>query len=128
MERHVLKILSSSGEWHDYTSCIKAKGFGWKRNDLDSEKTVRVKTGRMRRDKITNKRTCSYDVMPTVSQETLVQMDDDLSQDTFIAEYSDLHGTRQSEFYCSSFEAKLVEVLENGTEKWEGQPFNMIEV
>lgn len=125
---YMLEIQSASGEWHDYTRYIKLKGFGWKRNDLHSEKTVRVKTGKMRIDKIGTKRTCSYEVMPTATQEVLIQMDDDLSQDSFNARYSDLHGKKTAEFYCSSFEATLAEVEDDGTEIWEGQSFTMIEV
>ncbi len=125
---YVLQIKSPSGAWHDYTMVVKAKGFGWKRNDLDTEKSVRVKNGRMRRDKITNKRTCEYDVMQTADKELLARLDDDLSQTEFTARYSDLHGKRESDFYCTSFEATLASVGEDGTEKWEGKPFTMIEV
>ncbi len=125
---YVLEILSPYGEWHDYTRYIKLKGMGWRRNDLDTEDTKRVKTGTMRRNKLGAKRTCSYEIMPTAGQEALIQMDDDLSQETFTARYSDLHGKRTSQFYCSSFEATLVEIEEDGTEIWEGQPFTMIEV
>jgi hypothetical protein len=39
----------------DYSSAIATKGYGWSRNDLDSDKTTRTKDGKMRRDKITTK-------------------------------------------------------------------------
>lgn len=123
---NILKILSASGEWHDYSRYIQRRGLGWTRNDLDTEKTVRTKDGRLRRDKIGSKRTCDYGLMP-MTQELTAQLDDDLSQDTFQAMYSDLHGTQTREFYCSSFNATLAEVL-GGIEYWENAAFNMIEV
>lgn len=125
---YALEILSRSGAWHDYTRYIRLKGAGWQRNDLDTEKTTRVKTGRMRRDKLCEKRTCTYEVMPTADMAMLAQIDDDLSQDTFTARYSDLHGKRTSEFYCSSFEATLNEIEDDGTEIWEGKSFTIIEI
>ena len=38
---------------HDYSSFVEYKGYGWSRNDLDSEKTTRVKNGDLRRKKVT---------------------------------------------------------------------------
>ena len=40
----------------DVSAHIQRKGYGWTRNDLDSEKTKRTKDGKLRRYKITEKR------------------------------------------------------------------------
>lgn len=122
----VLKILSASGEWHDYSRFIKRKGCGWSRDDLDSENTVRPKNGRLRRDKITEKRNLSYDVM-NMKRAELAQLDDDLSQPTFTATFLDLHGKQTREFYCSSFKATLGEITDEDGQ-WEDATFNMHEV
>lgn len=135
---NVLKILSASGEWHDYTPLIKLRGAGWKRNDIDNAKAGRTKDLHMRRGKLGEKRTCTYSLLQT-TRENAAQLDDDLRQETFRAVYADLHGQRESEFYCSEFEATLVVTHDNEdeggdgdstttTELWESKPFNMIEV
>ena len=53
-----MEILKING--HDYSTYVKSKGFGWSREDLDSDKTTRTKNGKMRRHKITTKRKLSY--------------------------------------------------------------------
>lgn len=123
---NILKIYAANGDLHDYSRYIQRRGLGWERNDVDSEKTVRVKTGNLRRNKITTKRKCAYTLMP-MSQELTAQLDTDLQQDTFRAIYSDLHGTYTRYFYCSAFSATLAEV-DGDTECWEDATFNMIEV
>lgn len=119
-----MEVLVING--HDYSGYVESKGAGWSRNDLDSEKTVRTKDGRMRRDKITTKRKLSYTLM-NMTREQLAQLDDDLSADTFTATYRDLHGTQTREFYCSSFSATLSDV-QDGNDVWKDAAFNMIEV
>lgn len=120
-----MEVLVING--HDYSPLVKRRGVGWKRNDLDNEQTKRTKAGTMRRDKITTKRTVSYEIMPTATQEELAQLDDDLSEETFSARYLDLHGIQTRTFYCSSFSATLDEI--DGEEgHWSGGAFNMIEV
>ena len=47
------------------------------RDDLDSEKTKRVKNGTMRRDKITEKRNLSFAMLP-MPEELAAQLDSDL--------------------------------------------------
>ena len=49
-----MTILEING--HDYARWVEDGGYSWSRDDLDSEKTKRVKNGTMRRDKITEKR------------------------------------------------------------------------
>lgn len=120
-----MEILVING--HDYSHLIKRKGVGWKRNDLDSEQTKRTKAGTMRRDKITTKRTVSYEIMPTATHAELMQLDDDLSRETFSARYLDLHGVQTRTFYCTSFAATIDEV-DGGNAIWSGGTFNMIEV
>lgn len=124
---NILQILSASGQWHDYSKYVQRRGLGWSRNDIDTENTLRTKSGLLRRDKITTKRTCNYTMMP-MPQDITAQLDDDLSQSTFTAIYSDLHSTQNRRFYCSSFGATLSEVTSNGDELWEDASFNMIEV
>lgn len=124
---NILSILSASGEWHDYSSYIKNGGYGWSRNDIDSEKTTRTKDTKLRRDKLGTKRKLSYSMIP-MPKEVLAQMDDDLSQATFTAKYDDLHGESTRTFYSSSLQGTLTVVFENGVELWQGASFSMIEV
>jgi len=118
------EILRIGG--HDWSSIIQSKGYGWTRNDLDTDQTKRTKDGKIRRDKIGTKRKLSFTTMP-VSQETLAQLDDDLSATTFNATYLDLHGVMTREFYCTSFETTLTQVID-GCNSWASATFNIIEV
>ena len=93
-----MEVLIING--NDYSSAIEAKGYGWSRNDLDSENTTRTKDGRMRRDKITTKRKLSYTTR-SIPRDMLARLDDDLNKTTCTVKYLDLHGIRTSEFYCS---------------------------
>lgn len=120
-----MEVLVING--HDYSRLVKRRGVGWKRNDLDSEQTKRTKAGTMRRDKITTKRTVSYEILPTATQIELAQLDTDLSSATFSAKYLDLHGVMTRTFYCSSFSATLDDVR-GGESNWSGGAFTMIEV
>lgn len=110
---------------HDYSRFIQRKGYGWSREDLDSENTKRTKDGKLRRDKITTKRKLSYTMM-NMSREQLAQLDDDLGNPTFSATYLDLHGRQTRTFYCSSFSATLGEITGRDGQ-WEEASFNMIE-
>lgn len=119
-----MEVLIING--HDYSQFIEGKGVGWSRNDLDSEKTTRTKAGTMRRYKICTKRKLTFKMM-NMTQTALAQLDDDLSDDTFVATYLDLHGVMTKTFYCSSFSATLAECSgDNPT--WEGATFSMTEV
>lgn len=110
----------------DYGPHIEAKGVGWSRNDVDSEKTVRVKDGTLRRDKITTKRKLSYKLFHMTRTE-LAGLDSALSADTFSATYMDLHGQQTRKFYCSSFSATLESAYTDDGE-WGDATFNIIEV
>ncbi|MCI8714306.1 MAG: hypothetical protein HFF66_00725 [Oscillospiraceae bacterium] len=112
---------------HDYSKFIKNTGYGWTRNDLDSDKSTRTKDGRLRRDKIGTKRKITYEVMGMTRQQ-LAQLDDDLSKDTFSATYMDLHGTATKEFYCSSFGGRLTTTRRDDDTSWQSDPFTIIEV
>lgn len=120
-----MNLLKING--HDYSGYIESGGYQWSREDIDSEKTVRTKDGRLRRDKIGEKRKLSYSMKP-MSRKLLAQLDDDLRGDTFSATYLDLHGEMTREFYCSSFPSNLVTVYEDGAELWAGASFHLIEV
>lgn len=119
-----MEILIIGGT--DYSDLIASKGYGWSRNDLDSEKTTRTKDGKMRRVKITTKRKLTYTTRPA-KRADLAALDAALSEATFQATYLDLHGKRTGTFYCSSFECELEEAAGN-TEVWGGAKFSMIEV
>lgn len=119
-----MEVLIING--HDYTRYIESKGYGWSREDLDTENTVRTKDGKLRRDKIGTKRKLSYDVFH-MSRDLLAQLDEDLSQPTFTATYQDLHGKQIRTFYCSSFSVDL-DMAADDYQQWGGASFNMIEV
>lgn len=119
-----MEVLVING--HDYSRFVERKGLEWARNDLDSEKTKRTKDGKMRRDKITTKRTIGYKLV-NMSQEEMAQLDDDLSDETFSAKYLDLHGVKMKTFYCSSFKARLSDV-QGEISHWDEAAFTMIEV
>lgn len=110
----------------DYSSVIATKGYGWSRNDLDSDKTTRTKNGTMRRDKITTKRKLRYTTR-SVKRDVLAKLDDDLNKPTCTVKYLDLHGVRTSTFYCSSMECTLEEAADDN-EVWGGATFNLTEV
>ena len=119
-----MEVLIING--NDYSSAIEAKGYGWSRNDLDSENTTRTKDGRMRRDKITTKRKLSYTTR-SIPRNMLAKLDDDLNKTTGTVKYLELHGSRTSEFYCSSMECTLEQAADDN-EVWGGATFNLIEV
>ena len=119
-----MEVLIING--NDYSSAIEAKGYGWSRNDLDSENTTRTKDGRMRRDKITTKRKLSFTTR-SIPRDMLARLDNDLNKTTCTVKYLDLHGIRTSEFYCSSMECTLEQAADDN-EVWGGATFNLIEV
>lgn len=117
------EILIING--HDWSSLVRRKGYGWTRNDLDSDQTTRTKNGTMRREKIATKRKLSFTTLPT-TRDKLAQLDEDLSETFFSATFLDLHGPMTREFYCTSFEVSLGEAAD-GHEQWESATFNIIE-
>ena len=120
-----MNVLVING--NDYTRYIEDGGFEWSRDDVDSEKTVRVKTGNMRRDKITEKRTLTYKMLP-MPEELAAQLDTDLHASEFSVQYHDLHGQQTRKFYCSKFPAKLHQVVKEGNLMWDGISFNLHEI
>lgn len=120
-----MEVLKINGA--DYSRFITRKGYGWSREDLDSEQTKRTRDGTLRRQKIGTKRKLSYQLMH-MTREELAALDDALSAATFSATYLDLHGITTKTFYCSSFTATLSDVLDGDCEVWEGAAFNLIEV
>lgn len=119
-----MEVLKIGGV--DYSAHIEVKGIGWSRNDVDSEKTKRVKSGDIRRDKITTKRKLSYKLIH-MTREQLAALDDALSATTFSATYLDLHGQQTRKFYCSSFSATLESAYTEDGE-WGDAAFSIIEV
>lgn len=120
-----MEILILNG--HDYTGCIEMSGYSWSRNDIDSEKTTRLKNGDMRRKKLTTKRKLQFRVLPHVPRETLAQIDSDLSLETFTLKYQDLHGAQTRKFYCSSFTATM-DYADGSTTVWSGAEFAVTEI
>ena len=116
------EILIING--HDWSSLVQRKGYGWTRNDLDSDQTKRPKNGVLRRVKIGTKRKLSFTTRP-LPRERLAQLDDDLSSTFFDARYLDLHGVMTKTFYCSSFETSVVEAGEGG--EWASASFALVE-
>lgn len=112
---------------HDYSKWIADGGFSWSRDDLDSEKTVRVKSGNMRRDKITEKRNLTYTMRP-MPESLAAQLDTDLHAATFNATYHDLHGEQKRKFYCSQFPANLRQVIDENNLMWDGISFSLHEI
>lgn len=125
MSSTVLKIQNGSS-WHDYSDMVKLSGLAWKRNDLDAEGSGRTLDGKMRRTKITDKRTLEFSLMPD-RQGRYVALDTDLQQPQFQAQYTDLHGVLTKTFYCSAFNATLDLDVEDAPE-WSGGSFTLIEV
>lgn len=121
-----MEFLKING--NDYSSFVEAKGYGWSRNDLDSDKTGRTKDGKLRRIKVTTKRKLSYKVFH-MTREQLAQLDNDLSLETVEVTYLDLHGERTGEFYCSSFSVDMEEIDADGvTTHWSGATFTLTEI
>lgn len=120
-----MTILVING--HDYTRWVEDDGYNWSRDDLDSDKTVRVKTGTMRRDKIAEKRNLTYTMLP-MPENLAAQLDTDLHAKQFSVQYHDLHGDQTREFYCSQFPAKLRQIIDEGNLMWAGISFNLHEI
>lgn len=120
-----MTILIING--HDYTAWVKDGGYKWSRDDLDSNKTTRVKSGLMRRQKITEKRNLSYTMMP-MPEALAAQLDTDLHAQEFSVTYHDLHGDQTRTFYCSQLPAELRQVIDEGNLMWDGMTFNIHEL
>lgn len=120
-----MELLIING--HDYSEFIKRKGYGWSRNDLDSEKSTRTKDGKMRRDRITTKRKLSF-ALGGMTREQLGQLDEDLFLLSFTVSYLDLHGQQTREFYCSTFNADMVTSTNTGPGSWEAAEFTITEI
>ncbi len=112
---------------HDYSKFILHEGYGWARNDLDSEKSTRTKDGVMRRDRITTKRKLTF-TLSGMTKEQVAQLDEDLQLVSFTVSYMDLHGQQTREFYCANFEATMVTATHNGPGCWATKPFSMTEI
>ncbi len=120
-----VNILIING--HDYTRYVADSGFSWSRDDVDSEKTVRVKSGLLRRDKITEKRNLKYTMLP-MPEALAAQLDEDLSAPQFSVQYHDMHGEQRRSFYCSQFSGGLRQIMDEGNLVWDGISFNLHEI
>lgn len=109
----------------DYSSHVERQGMTWTRNDIDTDKTVRTKDGKIRRDKIGTKRKLSFKLIHMTRQQ-LAALDDALSQTIYSATYMDLHGVQTRRFYTSEFTSTLESMYSDDGE-WGQAEFNMIE-
>lgn len=112
---------------HDYSQYIERGGLGWTRNDLDGSETTRLKNGKMRRQKITEKRTLNLKFMG-MNRGLIAQLDNDMRRTTFQATYTDIHGEQTREFYCTSLSATLQEVQDEELQQWDGAAITIVEV
>lgn len=110
----------------DVTPYIKSRGYTWTRNVLHSSKTTRTRDGRARVDKITDKVTLPFE-LGNVPVEKLAEINNVLKRQTFRATYYGIEGSKNMEFYCSSFSAEAVVISEN-QEIWENAAFTIVEV
>lgn len=120
-----MTILFING--HDYSRYVQDSGYDWSRDDLDSEKTTRVRSGKLRRDKITEKRNLTFRMLP-MPEALAAQLDTDLHAASFDVRYHDLHGEQTREFYCSQLPAKLRQVIDKGNLMWSGISFSLHEI
>lgn len=120
-----VNILIING--HDYSRFVADSGFSWSRDDLDTEKSVRTKDGRMRRDRITEKRNLSYTMLP-MPEDQAARLDTDLTGAEFTVRYHDMHGEQQRSFYCSQFSGGLHQITGGGQLLWEGISFKLHEI
>lgn len=120
-----MQILIING--HDYSTWVQDDGFSWSRDDLDSAKTGRVKSGNMRRVKVTEKRNLSYRMRP-MPERLAAQLDTDLHENQFPVQYHDLHGDQTRQFYCSQFPADLRQIIDEGNLLWGNISFNLHEL
>lgn len=109
----------------DYSRHIERKGMAWTRNDVDTDKTMRTKDGKIRRDKIGTKRKLSFKLIHMTRQQ-LADLDDALSETFYSATYLDLHGIQTRRFYTSEFTSTL-ESMYSLDGEWGEAKFNMIE-
>lgn len=113
---------------HDYTEYVTAYGgFGWARNDLDSDKSTRTKDGTMRRDRITTKRKLTL-TLSRMDRATAAQLDDDLSLLNVQVTYEDLHGRQTRMFYCANVEMTMNTAKHDGTNSWTVKNISLTEV
>ena len=109
----------------DYSRHIERQGMTWTRNDIDTDKTVRTKDGKIRRDKIGTKRKLSFKLIH-MTRSQLAALDDALSETFYDATYMDLHGVQTRRFYTSEFTSTLESMYTDDGE-WGEAEFNMIE-
>lgn len=129
MSAEVLILYDADNRPHDISRFLLRSGMEGGRNDIDSEKTKRLKNGLMMRDKIGDKRTFSIRLRGSSSdftREQIAEIDSITSQTFYRAVYMDLHGRLDKTFYTSSFHYTLDEVTEDG-ETVSGASFEMIE-
>lgn len=112
---------------YDYSTWIEDGGLEYDDEDLDTEKSVRVKTGRMRRDKITEKTNMSYSFR-AMPEEIVRRLFTSLRKPEFNATVHTPFGDETKRFYCSGRPGKLRMVMDKEKPEWEGVSINIHEI
>lgn len=118
-------ILKLDG--YDYSPWVKDTGEGYDDEDLDTEKTVRVKTGHMRRDKLTEITNMTYDFR-TMPERLVRQLFTSLRKPEFEATVHTPFGDETKMFYCSGRPAKLRMVIDENDPQWDGVSISIHEI
>lgn len=118
-------ILKLDG--YDYSPWIKDAGLGYDDEDLDTENTVRVKTGHMRRDKITDITNMTYDFI-TMSENLVRQLFTSLRKPEFEATVHTPFGDETKMFYCSKRPASLHMVIDENDLQWDNISISIHEI
>lgn len=127
MAIELLSILSPQREWHHYTPWILADQFEVVDDDVDSEKTTRIKKdAEMRRDKLAEKWSANIALID-YPHRLCGQLFTDLRQTMFQARIMTPLGLQQRYFYCSSRPASLGMVLSDDEEDlvWSNVKFSI---
>ena len=111
---------------HDYSHYVQSSGgLTWKLNAVDSKATQRVVgNAKMRRDKIADKRTISWKMLP-MPEDLFRQLVTDTRSVFYTATIRDLFGIDTITAYTSSISGTLV--LEQKNRIWNNISFEMIE-
>lgn len=127
MAIELLSIRGLTGEWHPYTPWILEDEYSVVDDDVDSEKTERIKKAAgMRREKLAEKWSASI-ALRDFPHRLCAQLFTDLRQEFFEARIFTPLGLQQRWFYCSSRPASLGMVLSENEEdiEWSKVKFSL---
>lgn len=111
----------------DFSDCVKAGGFKWKKYDLEGEKAGRTLDGIMRRKRIARKRQLTI-ACKRLTDARLRQLCNAIDKETVMITYPDpMFGTITKTFYGTEVEAAIWAEM-NGTLYWSDANFQVTEV